>query len=506
MFGVDEDTPDVQEIDVNGNKLKIHTGLFINGKFISSNAGKKFPTINPATGEVICEVYEADKADVDAAVAVAQKAYDEVWSKLPPAKRADLLWKLGELFGQEHQLLAEIEALDNGMKLNTALGFTRDLIPYRFKYAAGWCDKIEGKVMMNEGTYFSYTRREPYGVIGAITPWNAPFSQLTGKICMALSTGNTIVVKTSEKSPLSALAFCELVKKAGIPDGVINIVSGFGPTAGAALVEHPTVPKVTFTGSVRTGKKLVEMSSKSNLKKISLELGGKSPAIVFEDADIEQAAKWATRGVFALSGQLCIASSRCFVHESVKDQFIAAYKKITENQGVGDQFDPNSQAGLGPLVDEAQLNVSDVMRYIDIGSKEATLVTGGKRLGGKGFYVAPTIFADVKDDATIMKEEIFGPVVAINTFKTEDEVIKRANNTTFGLGASIFTENITRALRVSSAIQAGTVWVNCANVLEPQTPFGGYKESGWEREYSSEYLNAYTQVKAVKVNVGNRLP
>ncbi|KAJ3343023.1 aldehyde dehydrogenase (NAD(P)(+)) ald5 [Gonapodya sp. JEL0774] len=376
MFGVDESNADVVEIEMRGKKHKLHTGLFIGGQFVPSQSGKRFPTVNPATSDVICEVYEADKADVDFAVSVAQKAYDEVWSKMPPAKKSDLLWKLGELFGQEHQLLAEIECLDNGMKLNTALGFTRDLIPYRFKYAAGWCDKIEGKVMMNEGTYFSYTRREPYGVIGAITPWcerallSINWEDMHGSIDWQYK---------------------------------INVVSGFGPTAGTALVEHPTVPKVTFTGSVRTGKKLVEMSSKTNLKKVSLELGGKSPAIVFEDADIEQAAKWATRGVFALSGQICIASSRCFVHEAVKDKFIEAYKRITESQGLGDQFDPNSQAGIGPLVDEAQFKV---MRYIDIGTKEATLITGGTRVGDKGYYIAPTIFTDVKDDATIMREEM----------------------------------------------------------------------------------------------------
>ncbi|KAI9004509.1 putative Iad1-indole-3-acetaldehyde dehydrogenase [Hyaloraphidium curvatum] len=484
------------EILVAGQKKAIETGLFINNQFVKAKSGKKFPTVNPATGEVICEVEEAGKEDVQAAVKAAQDAFDNVWSKTPAAERGKMLWKLGELVDQNAQDLANLEALDMGKTAAMAGAMDVPGLASCLRYYAGFADKIHGKVMMDEPNFFNYTRHEPYGVCGAIIPWNFPLLMLAWKVGPALACGNTLVLKSSEKTPLSALAFAKLCQQV-LPPGVLNVVSGYGPTTGQAIIEEPSIYKVAFTGSARTGRLLLQGASKTNLKKVSLELGGKSPAIVFDDCDIDQAVQWCHMGIFFNHGQVCCASSRVYVHEGIKDKFLEKYTAAAQAIKVGDQFDPATNQG--PQVDEIQFN--SIMKYIETGKSEGKLVTGGKRHGDKGFFIEPTIFTDVPDSAKIMREEIFGPVVAVNTFKDEAEIIKRANDTTYGLAAAVFTKDLNRAIRVSNALQAGTVWVNCYNIIQNSTPFGGYKESGQGRELGEYALELWTQVKSVKINL-----
>ncbi|KXS14841.1 putative aldehyde dehydrogenase AldA [Gonapodya prolifera JEL478] len=490
---------DLVDVQLGKEISKVHTGLFINGSFVKSASGKTFKTFNPANGEVIAEVQEGDKADIEAAVKTAKATYENVWSKVEGAERGRLLWRLADLMERDIKKLAALEALDNGKTAAVAEAGDLRLAIDCLKYYAGWADKIEGKVNMDKSTYMNYTRHEPIGVVGQIIPWNFPILMFAWKLGPALACGNVTIVKPSEKTPLTALAIAAPVKEAGIPDGVVNVVPGYGPTAGAALTAHPDVHKIAFTGSTRAGRIVMEGAAKSNLKKVSLELGGKSPAIVFDDADIDQAVNWCKVGIFFNHGQTCCASSRVFVHESIKDKFLAAYKKAAESIKLGDQFDPTTDQG--PQIDETQLNT--ILSYIEHGKQEgATLVTGGKRAGTKGYFVEPTILADVKDTAKIWQEEIFGPVVAVSTFKTEEEVLKRANDSNYGLAASLFTKDLNRAVRVSNKLQAGTVWVNCHNVFDQNTPFGGYKESGFGRELGEYALELYTQVKTVKINLG----
>ncbi|KAI9008607.1 putative aldehyde dehydrogenase, partial [Hyaloraphidium curvatum] len=431
------------------------TGLFINNQFVKAKSGKKFPTVNPATGEVICEVEEAGKEDVDLAIKTAQEAFDNVWSKTPAAERGKMLWKLGELVDQNVQELANLEALDMGKTAAMAGAMDVPGLASCLRYYAGFADKIHGKVMMDEPNFFNYTRHEPYGVCGAIIPWNFPLLMLAWKVGPALACGNCLVLKSSEKTPLSALAFAKLAAQV-LPPGVLQVVSGYGPTTGSAIIEHPDIYKVAFTGSARTGRLLIQSASKTNLKKVSLELGGKSPAIVFDDCDIDQAVQWCHMGIFFNHGQVCCASSRVYVHEAIKEKFLEKYTAAAKSIKVGDQFDPATNQG--PQVDEIQFN--SIMKYIATGKTEGKLVTGGNRHGDKGYFIEPTIFTDVPDSAKIMREEIFGPVVAVNTFKDEAEIIKRANDTTYGLAAAVFTKDLNRAIRVSNALQAGTVWVN----------------------------------------------
>ncbi|KAI8999720.1 indole-3-acetaldehyde dehydrogenase [Hyaloraphidium curvatum] len=486
---------DIVEIDLNGTKTPIHTGLFINGQFVKSKSGKTFPTINPATGDINAEVQEADKEDVDAAVA-ASKAALKGWSKVSGAERGKLLWKLADLIERDVAKLSALESLDNGAHASLGAALVGGA-PACLRYFAGWADKIHGKVMMDEPGFMNFTRHEPYGVCGAIIPWNAPLLMLIWKLGPALACGNCITVKSSEKTPLTALQVAALVKEAGIPDGVVNIISGYGPTAGQAIIMHPDIHKVAFTGSGRTGRRLLEASAASNLKKVSLELGGKSPSIVFADADLDAAVQWTNMGMFAHNGQICVASTRVYVEESIADKFLEKYKAMTAAQRPGNQFD--STSAHGSIVDEIQFN--NVMKYIETGKTEAKLIQGGNRVGEKGFFIEPTIFTEVPETAKIMREEIFGPVVAINTFKTEEDALERANNTNYGLGAAVFTRDINKAIRVSAGLQAGTVWVNCYQVVNNSTPFGGYKESGQGRELGEYALELWTQVKAVKINL-----
>jgi len=488
------------DVTLGSSKHKVHTGIFINGQFVKSAGGKTFPTVNPSNGEVICNVQEGDKADIDAAVRAAKDAYENVWSKIEGADRGKLLWKLADLMERDLDFLAGLEAIDNGKTKQNASDADLPLAIGCLRYYAGWCDKIEGKTFMDTTGYMNYTRHEPIGVVGQIIPWNFPILMFSWKLGPALACGNVVIVKPSEKTPLTAIAIAALTAEAGFPPGVVNVVPGYGPTAGSALAEHPDVLKIAFTGSGRTGRMIMQSSAKSNLKKISLELGGKSPAIIFDDADIESAVKWCKVGIFFNHGQTCCASSRVYVQESVKEKFLAAYKKAAEAIKLGDQFDPATEQG--PQVDELQFNT--IMRYIDHGVQEgARILTGGKRHGTTGYFVEPTIFTDVKEDAKIMQEEIFGPVVAVSTFSSEEEIVRRANASPYGLAAAVFTKDVTRAIRVSNALHAGTVWVNCYNVFHQNTPFGGFKESGIGRELGEYALELYTQVKSVKINLGD---
>jgi aldehyde dehydrogenase (NAD+) len=486
-------TDSVVEISYKEKQYKLQTGLFINNKFVPSISGKKFDTVNPSNGKVITSVYEADGADVDVAVAAAKEAF-KTWGRTTPTSRGRLLSKLADLMERDRQLLAEIESLDNGKPVLTAFAADLGLSISHLRYYAGWADKNPGQMHDVGEAFQAYTKVEPIGVCGQIIPWNFPLLMLAWKWGPALACGNTIVMKTSEKTPLSALKMCELAVEAGFPAGVINVLSGFGPSAGSAISNHMDIKKVAFTGSTGVGRLVMEAASKSNLKKVSLELGGKSPNIVFPDADLDAAIKWATTGIFFNQGQCCCAGSRLFLHEDIYDKFIEKFKEKAASMKVTDGFDPTCE--LGPLVDKLQFD--RVMGFIEKGKKEgATVETGGTQVGTEGYFVSPTLFTGLNDNMTVAREEIFGPVVCALKFKTEEEVILRANDTPYGLGAAVHTKDIRLAARMVNAIESGTVWVNCYNVFMDQLPFGGYKQSGIGREMGEYALREYTQIKTV---------
>jgi aldehyde dehydrogenase (NAD+) len=481
-------------ITQNEKTYQVQTGLFINNQFVPSISGKKFETVNPANGKVICSVYEADAADVDVAVAAAKEAF-KTWKNLATAARGVLIYKLADLMERDRVELAELESIDNGKPATVANAVDVNASISHLRYFAGWADKIHGKTMDISPSVHCYTKHEPFGVCAQIIPWNFPLLMLAWKFGPALATGNTIVLKTSEKTPLSALKVAQLVVEAGFPAGVINIISGFGPTAGNALAQHMDVKKIAFTGSTPVGRKIMEASAQTNLKKVSLELGGKSPNIVFADANIDEAVKWSHMGIFFNHGQTCCAGSRLFVQEEIYDTFVKKFEAMTAEMKIGDPS--KAETSLGPLVDIIQFD--RVMGYIQKGKEGgATCNMGGERHGEEGFFVKPTIFSDVTDDMVIAKEEIFGPVVVIMKFKTLEEVIERANDTPFGLAAAIHTSNHNTAIKVSNALEAGTVWINCYNMFFNQNPFGGYKTSGLGRELGEYALSEYTQVKSVQ--------
>eukprot|EP01013_Petalomonas_cantuscygni_P030774 TRINITY_DN56822_c0_g1_i1.p1 TRINITY_DN56822_c0_g1~~TRINITY_DN56822_c0_g1_i1.p1 ORF type:complete len:492 (-),score=143.88 TRINITY_DN56822_c0_g1_i1:271-1746(-) len=476
------------------------TRLFINGEFVPSVSGKTFDTVDPATESVICQLQEADAADVDKAVKAATEAF-KTWKDAAPTHRRDLMLKLADLISANIDYLAQLESLDNGKPFATSgYGSKADLglVISCLRYYAGWSEKIQGKTIPVDGQFLVYTKHEPVGVVGQIIPWNFPLLMMAWKLGPALCTGNCIVMKTSEKTPLSALAICKLVQEAGFPPGVLNVVSGFGPTAGEAIARHPHIEKVAFTGSTMTGARIAKAAAESNLKRVSLELGGKSPLIVFPDADLEQAATAAHIGLFLNQGQCCCASSRLFVHEAIYDKFVAECVKQAADRKLGDAWDPT--VVQGPQVDKMQFD--KVMEYIAKGKAEgAKVATGGERHGDKGYYIQPTVFTDVTDDMTIAKEEIFGPVMAILKFKDTKEAIERANNTQYGLAAGVCTRDIGLALRMASELRAGTVWVNCYDVFHHNVPFGGYKQSGHGRENGEYALEMYTEVKSVWIPI-----
>jgi aldehyde dehydrogenase (NAD+) len=475
------------------------TKLLINNRWIPSESGKTFATVNPSTGEEICQVAEADAADVDKAVQAARRAFDQgPWKKMRASERGRLLHRLADLIEQNGEQLARLETLDNGKPLSIAkaVDVTKTIACYR--YFAGWADKVHGKTIPIDGDFFCYTRHEPIGVIGQIIPWNYPLLMQAWKLAPALATGNTIVMKPAEQTPLSALRLGELILEAGFPEGVVNLLPGFGPTAGAAIARHMDVDKVAFTGSTEVGRLIMEAAAKSNLKRISLELGGKSPNIIFADSDLDDAVEGAHLGLFVNQGQSCCAGSRVFVEETIYDEFVEKSIARAGKRKVGDPLDPRTDQG--PQVSEAQFD--RIMGYIESGKREgATLACGGERVGDRGYFIQPAVFSDVQDEMKIAQEEIFGPVMSIIAFKDMDEVIARANRTTYGLAAGVWTRDIKKAHAVANSVRAGTVWVNCYHVLDTRAPFGGFKQSGMGRELGEYGLQQYTEVKTVTLKL-----
>jgi len=475
-----------------------YTQIFIDNEWVNSASGKTFPTVNPATGETICSVQEGDKADVELAVAAARKAFSlgSAWRTMDASARGQLLNRLADLIERDRLYLASLESLDNGKPFQDAYNIDLGLTIKCYRYYAGWADKNHGKTIPVDGPFLSYTRHEPVGVCGQIIPWNFPLLMQAWKLGPALATGNTVVMKLAEQTPLSGLAVAQLVKEAGFPPGVVNVVPGFGPTAGAAISEHMDVDKVAFTGSTEVGHIIQKAAGASNLKRVTLELGGKSPLIVMNDADLAHAVETAHFALFFNQGQCCCAGSRLMVQEGVYDEFVRLATERAKQRKVGDPF--NKENEQGPQVDGEQQE--KVLSYIKSGVAEgAKLQTGGGRFGDCGFFVEPTVFSDVTDGMKICKEEIFGPVQVIQNFSTMEEVIARANKNNYGLAAAVFTKDVSNALFMSNSLRAGTVWVNCYDVLEAQVPFGGYKMSGQGRELGEYGLEAYTEVKTVTI-------
>ncbi len=474
------------------------TQLLINNEWVNSASNRRFETINPTTGEVICDVAEADALDVDKAVQAARNAFTTgEWRKMSASERGELLYKLADLIEQNIDELARLESLDNGKPLHDSHG-DLNLVIACYRYYAGWADKVQGKTIPINGPYFCYTRHEPVGVVGQIIPWNFPLLMQAWKLAPALATGNTVILKTAEQTPLSALRVGELIIEAGFPPGVVNILSGYGPTAGAAIAYHMDIDKVAFTGSTEVGHLVMEAAAKSNLKRVTLELGGKSPNIVFADADMDQAIEDAHNALFFNQGQCCCAGSRLFVEEKCYDEFVAKSVARAQQRVVGDPFDPETEQG--PQVDKEQFD--KVMSYIESGMREgAKMLYGGHQVGNRGFFIQPTVFADVRDDMKISQEEIFGPVMSIIKFKDIDEVIQRANTTMYGLAAAVWTNDITKAHTIANNLRAGTVWINCYDVFDAAAPFGGFKQSGIGRELGEYGLQQYTEIKTVTIKL-----
>jgi len=472
------------------------TKLLIDGRWVDSASGNTFETINPATEEVLAEVAEGDAADIDLAVKAARRAFDTgPWRKADARDRGRMMYKLADLVEENIDDLAELETLDNGKPLSESRHADLPLVVDCLRYYAGWADKIHGQTIPVRGKHFCFTKREPVGVAGQIIPWNFPLLMLAWKWGPALAAGCTVVLKPAEQTPLSALRVGELALEAGFPAGVINIVPGFGETAGASLVAHKGVDKIAFTGEGRTGQ-IIMKSAADSLKRITLELGGKSPNIVFADADLDAAVNGSILALYLNQGQCCCAGSRLFVQDSAYDAFVEKLAAKVRSRRVGDPFDPQTQQG--PQVDKAQFD--KILSYIAKGKEQgARCVAGGERHGETGFYVQPTVFADVRDDMAIATDEIFGPVLSVIKFKDTEEVIARANTTDFGLAAAVWTRDIGKAHAVADRVRAGTVWVNCYDVFDAAAPFGGFKQSGIGRELGEKALDNYTELKTVTI-------
>ncbi|MGM9928087.1 MAG: aldehyde dehydrogenase family protein [Bacillus sp. (in: firmicutes)] len=484
--------PRVQEF------LKGTKKLLINGEWVDSTTGKTFETLDPSNGKVLSIVSEAGEEDINKAVVAARQAFENgPWKTMSASERGRLIYKLADLMEAHKEELAQLETLDNGKPINETTNADVPLAIDHIRYYAGWTTKIMGQTIPVAGNYFNYTRHEPVGVVGQIIPWNFPLLMATWKLGAALATGCTIVLKPAEQTPLSALYLGQLALEAGFPPGVINIVPGFGETAGAPLVNHPDVDKIAFTGSTEVGKIIMRQAA-GTVKKISLELGGKSPNIILPDADMSKAIPGALMGIMFNQGQVCCAGSRLYIQKKSYDNVVADLVSHAKNIKQGAGIDPSTQ--IGPLVSEEQLK--RVGNYIELGKASgAEVVAGGVYGQGEGYFVTPTIFADVNDEMTIAKEEIFGPVVAAMPFEDLDDVITRANNSEYGLAAGLWTQDVKKAHQVANQLKAGTVWVNCYNAFDAASPFGGYKQSGIGREMGSYALDNYTEVKSVWINL-----
>jgi aldehyde dehydrogenase (NAD+) len=483
-------------------QVQIRPGkLFIGGKWVEAASGKTFPTINPATGEALTEIAEADEHDVDAAVQAARRAFTSgPWAEMSASDRGRLLWKIGDLVDRHAEELGLLETLDNGKPIFEARQIDMPMVAEVFRYYGGWATKIHGETVPVKGPFLHYTLREPLGVVAAIVPWNFPLLLASWKVAPALAAGNTVVLKPASWTPLTALRFGEICEEAGLPEGVVNVITGPGATVGKALVRHPGVAKVAITGETRTGQEILRDSAET-LKHVTLELGGKSPNIVFADADLEQAVRGATIGIFYGKGEVCAAGSRLFVERTVHDDFMQKLMERAKKLQPGDPLDPKTR--FGALVSERQLKT--VLGYIERGRAEgAKLVAGGERAqvgSGKGFFMQPTVFDGVRNDMTIAREEIFGPVLATIEFGDVEEAVREANATPYGLAAAVWTRDLAKAHRVARRLQAGTVWINTYNNYDPAAAFGGYKMSGYGRELSLHAIEHYTQVKSVWVNL-----
>ena len=480
--------------------VKIKPGkLFINGRWVDSVSGKTFDTLNPATEKVITSVAEGDSADIDLAVAAAREAFENgPWKKTDARDRGRILLKIAGLIERNKDELALLDTLDNGKPINETTNADIPLVIDCFLYYAGWADKIHGETIPVRGDFFNYTLREPVGVVGQIIPWNFPLLMAAWKIAPALACGNTIVLKPAEQTPLSALRLGEICQEAGLPDGVLNIVTGYGPTAGAALAEHMDVDKIAFTGGSATGRIIMQAASK-NLKRISLELGGKSPNIVFADSDVDSAVDGAMTGIFFNQGEVCCAGSRLFIEKSIHEEFIDKLSNKAANMRVGNPEDTGTQ--MGAQVSKEQFD--KILGYIETGKQEgAKLVTGGERCGERGYFIKPTIFDAVDNNMRIAKEEIFGPVVSAITFEDVDEVVRQGNLSVYGLAAAVWTKDIKKAHRLARDLKAGTIWINTYNAFDAASPFGGFKQSGFGRELGVHALELYTHVKSVWINLG----
>ncbi len=480
--------------------LAVPRKMLIGGRWSDAVSGKTFPTYNPATGEVLALVAEGEKEDIELAVKAARAAFETgPWRKMTSSERGRIIWKIGDLIEKHLEEFAQLDSLDNGKPLTVARAADVPLAVDLFRYMAGWATKIEGNtipisVPYTPGArYLAYTVREPVGVVGQIIPWNFPLLMAAWKLGPALAAGCTIVLKPAEQTPLSALRLGELAQEAGLPDGVLNIVTGYGETAGAALAGHPGVDKVAFTGSTEVGKLIVQASA-GNLKKISLELGGKSPNVVLKDADLKLAIPGAASAIFFNHGQCCCAGSRLYVEEEVFDEVVNGVAEAAKKIKVGPGLDPATE--MGPLVSSEQLD--RVCGYLNSGISEgAEAVAGGHRIGTRGYFVEPTVLVHTRPSMKVVQEEIFGPVVTAMPIRNMDELLPQANDTVYGLAAAVWTRDLSKAHAIASELRAGTVWINCYNIFDAALPFGGYKQSGWGREMGHDVLGNYTEVKAV---------
>ena len=472
--------------------------LFIGGKWVESKAGKSIPVEDPATQEVVTHVPAGEKEDIDAAVKAARKAFEEgAWPNLTSLERSKMIWRLGDLLEKHADELAQLEVIDTGKPLAFAQTVDIPFATSMFHYMSGWPTRLCGEQIpvTTPGDWHVYSTREPVGVAGAIIPWNFPLNMLSWKVAPALAAGCTVVLKPAEQTPLTALRFAELAQEAGFPDGVINIVTGYGETAGAALAEHEDVDKIAFTGSTEGGK-MIARAATGNLKRVSLELGGKSPAIVLPDADLQMAIEGTANAIFFNQGQVCTAASRLYAHKDIYDQVVEGVAKIADSLTLGHGLDPN--VNHGPLI--SQSHRERVASYVEIGREEgADVVTGGKTVGNQGHFMAPTVLARTSPDMRVVREEIFGPVVCVQAFDDDDldKIAKIANDTEYGLAASVWTQNLSKAHLLARKIKAGTVSINVHNFADATAPFGGYKKSGWGREMGREVMDAYTETKTI---------